>query len=323
MTEEELLTALRFTLDSPIPLPAGGQTALRHMRLMDVGRQNLAVARLAEAHWDAVAILSEADRKPEPGVIYGVWASEGPKHTVKLASGEDGLTISGAKMFCSGAGLIDRVLLTVTVPEQLLLDIDLRTKAGTIQFDYSGWKTHAFLETRTAMAIFTGFPVSAEQIVRGAGWYLTRPGFWHGACGPAACWAGGAAGLVDYALGQSRHDPHTLAHLGAMQASVWALRSYLNTAGREIDERPDQQLEARTLALTVRHLVEQACTDVLRRLARAYGPYPLAMEAQVSDRYQELDLYLRQCHAERDLEALGRDFRQQQSSAELLLTSPA
>ena len=59
-------------------------------------------------------------------------------------------------------------------------------------------------------------------------------------------------------------------------------------------------------ALTVRHLVEQACTEVLRRLARAYGPHPLAMDEDVSRRYQELDLYLRQSHAERDLEALGK-----------------
>ena len=307
MTGEELRTALRSTLNLPMPLPAEGETALRHRRLMDIGRQNLSVARLAEAHWDAVAILAEADRKPKSGAIYGVWASEAPKYSVRLEAGENGLTISGSKMYCSGAGLVDRALVTVTAPEHLLVDIDLRRKAGMIHFDYSGWKTHAFLETRTAMATFSAVPISEKQIVRGAGWYLTRSGFWHGACGPAACWAGGAAGLVDYALRQSRDDPHTLAHLGAMGASVWALRSYLETAGREIDEMPDQQIEARIRALTVRHRVEQTCTDVLRRLARAYGPHPLAMDADISDRYQELDLYLRQSHAERDLESLGRD----------------
>jgi alkylation response protein AidB-like acyl-CoA dehydrogenase len=95
-----------------------------------------------------------------------------------------------------------------------------------------------------------------------------------------------------------------------MQAAVWALRSYLDLAGREIDEEPDKPVEARIRALMVRHLIEQACTDVLRRLPRAYGPHPLAMDADVSRRYQELDLYLRQCHAERDLESLGRDLRQ-------------
>jgi hypothetical protein len=44
----------------------------------------------------------------------------------------------------------------------------------------------------------------------------------------------------------------------------------------------------------------------LRRLPRAYGPHPVAMDEKISKRYQELDLYLRQSHAERDLEALGR-----------------
>jgi hypothetical protein len=64
-------------------------------------------------------------------------------------------------------------------------------------------------------------------------------------------------------------------------------------------------------ALEVRHLVEQLCTDALRRFARALGPAPLAKNADVARRYKELDLFLRQSHAERDLEALGRALRSQ------------
>ena len=60
----------------------------------------------------------------------------------------------------------------------------------------------------------------------------------------------------------------------------------------------------------LRHLVEQECTNILRRLPRAYGPYPLAMNEQTARRYQELDLYLRQSHAERDLESLGRGLKE-------------
>ena len=97
-----------------------------------------------------------------------------------------------------------------------------------------------------------------------------------------------------------------MAHLGAMHAAIWAVRSFLDSAGNQIDMYPHDRENAMIRALTVRHLVEQACTDVLRRLPRAYGPYPLAMEENISRRYQELDLYLRQSHAERDLEALGR-----------------
>ena len=80
---------------------------------------------------------------------------------------------------------------------------------------------------------------------------------------------GGAAGLVDYAMQQQRQDPHAMAHLGAMYATIWALRSYLDSAGHEIDLPPHNREVAMQRALTVRLLVEQACTDVLRRLPRA------------------------------------------------------
>jgi hypothetical protein len=83
------------------------------------------------------------------------------------------------------------------------------------------------------------------------------------------------------------------------------MRACLDEAWREIDTNPEDFAAARVRALTVRHVVEQQCTDILRRFARAYGPFPLCMDAEVSQRYHELDLYLRQSHAERDLEVLG------------------
>jgi len=245
MTAEQLAAALRARVSETMPLPGRGQTSLRHKLLMDVGRENLSLARLAEAHWDAVAILAEAGREPKPDAIYGVWASEKPGQPLRLDPQGASFTLSGTKMFCSGAGLVDRALLTAGLPEQRLVDVDLRKNAAAIEFDYSTWKTDAFLETPTATATFSVAPISEEEIVESPGWYLSRPGFWFGACGPAACWAGGAAGLLDYAMLQSRGDPHALAHLGAMHASVWAMESYLDAAGREIDENPGDSAEGR------------------------------------------------------------------------------
>jgi alkylation response protein AidB-like acyl-CoA dehydrogenase len=185
-----------------------------------------------------------------------------------------------------------------------LVDVDLRANADRIGFDEAFWKTAAFAATVTANATFLRVAVRESDLVGGEGWYLSRPGFWHGALGPAACWAGGAEGLVDYARRQKRRDAHTLAHLGAMEAGVWAMRAYLDAAGAEIDAAPQEDGQVR--ALTVRHLVEQTCTDILRRFARAYGPFPLAADKEIGQRYVELDIYLRQSHAERDLEELGR-----------------
>ena len=94
-----------------------------------------------------------------------------------------------------------------------------------------------------------------------------------------------------------------------MQSSVWALESYLASAGEQIDRAPDDVLAARIRARILRHLVEQASPDILRRRPRASGPPPLGRDEDIARRYQELDLYLRQSHAERDLEALGQDLR--------------
>jgi hypothetical protein len=303
---QELETSLRSLITEEIPLPGAGKTQQRHRRLAAVGREDLSLARLAEAHWDAVAILAEAGRKPEPNTVYGVWASEKRDQPLSLERQGNAFQVSGTKMFCTGAGIVDRALVTVVIPEPRLVDVDLRAQADAVHFDDSDWNTSAFRETRTATVTFEKLVASREDLIGEPGWYLHRPGFWHGACGPAACWAGGAIALVDYANRQSRNDPHTLAHLGAMNGSAWALWSYLDAAGREIDASPNNQELALIRALTVRHLVEQACTDILRRLARAYGPYPLATNENIARRYHELDLYLRQSHAERDLEAVGR-----------------
>jgi len=303
------MARLRSLIADPMPLPGAGHTSERHRRLMEVGREDLSLARLAEAHWDAVAILAEAGREAEADTIYGVWASEKASQELSLHQNGDQFLIEGSKMFCSGAGLVERALVTVSFPKSQLVDVDLRINPNSVLFDHSQWKATAFFETKTASALFRNARISSDDLIGEPQWYLQRPGFWHGACGPAACWAGGAAGLLDYALNQTRNDPHTLAHLGAMHASVWALASYLDVAGREIDTTNHDYEVALIRALTVRHLVEQACTDVLRRLPRAYGPHPLAINESVTRRYQELDLYLRQSHAERDLEALGASLR--------------
>jgi hypothetical protein len=47
-------------------------------------------------------------------------------------------------------------------------------------------------------------------------------------------------------------------------------------------------------------------SDITTRIARAEGPGPLAHDPDVHLAVIETDLYRRQCHAERDLETLGR-----------------
>ena len=305
MTSERLLSRFAALCREELPRPGSGNTADRHRRIFEAALEDLSLAKLTEAHWDAVSILREAGHEPVSGARYAVWASEIPGRELQLSDSASGHTISGTKEFCSGAGLVDRGLLTAGTQGSCMVEVDLRARPERIDTDGSGWQVDAFRMTQTSALTFRDYPVAA--VIGEANWYVERPGFWQGACGPAAAWAGGAAGLVDYAMTSRRDDAHTAAHLGAMQANVWATECLLQAAGDEFDRSPGDNAMPR--ALQVRHLVEQACTDTLRRFARCMGPGPLAKNAEIARRYAELDLFLRQSHAERDLEALGRQIR--------------
>ena len=309
-----LETALRRALtDGELDLapPGTGRRAERWARLLEFGRRDLPFARMAEAHTDAVAMLHEAGRPAPAGTLYGVWAAEDPAFQLTLSEtgpGRPELVLSGRKAFCTGASLVDRALVTVGQHERsVLVDVDVR--AGGVSFDDSLWQTPAFEKTHTATARFD-CPVQPSDLVGPPGWYLERVGFWHGACGPAACWAGGAIGLVDDAhrvAATKAQNPHLLAQLGALAALEWEMRAILDAAGRGMDADRHHPLRAMQRALCLRHTVERAVSQIVDLYGRAMGPQRL-ISAAIAQRTSEVQLYVRQHHGERDLEALGRSF---------------
>ena len=54
----------------------------------------------------------------------------------------------------------------------------------------------------------------------------------------------------------------------------------------------------------MRQRVERAAPELVDLAGRALGPR-LAFDADVARRINEVQIYVRQCHAEHDLEALG------------------
>ena len=139
--------------------------------------------------------------------------------------------------------------------------------------------------------------------------YLERPGFWHGAVGVAAVWLGGArgvAGALSRAHARRPLHAHALAHAGAVDADLAAAQALLAQTAAVFDADPkDDGGLARLLAGRVRAVVERTATDVTTHVGRALGAAPLALDADHARRVGDLALYLRQSHAERDLEDLG------------------
>lgn len=297
-----------------LPDPAGGHTPERHLRLLEIGRADLQIARVAEAHTDAVAILHEAGRTESPGALYGVWAADDPTCKLELSESRrtpGGFVLTGTKAFCTGATIVDRALVTVRHAGAAYL-IDLDVNNDRVTFDGANWRNPAFGATLTSVARFAEIEVDEADIVGPPGWYLDRVGFWHGACGPAACWAGGAIGLVDGAIERGVHkqpDPHRDAQLGALAALRWQLEVIVEAAGREIDALAHDVAAAMRRALMLRHNVERAATQIIDLYGRAMGPRPLIQDPDVVRRVAELQLYIRQHHDEHDLESIGRPER--------------
>ncbi len=291
-----------------LPLPGGGATALRWLRLADLTETDIVAGRLAEAHTDAVAILAELDGpEPKPDQLWGVWAAEPPDMVVCARGDGDAIMLDGTKAWCSGAGLCSHALVTARLAsgERGLFAVNVHHPA--VNPMASTWRNPGMAQSDTRSVQFSGAPAIA---VGRPGDYLSRPGFWHGAIGVSACWLGGARAvakpLYERAAADSA-DPHTLAHLGAVDAALAAGHALLMAAANEVDTDPlNRKGSAELIARRTRAVVETAVDETLRRTARALGPVPLCQDAEHAQRVADLTIYVRQSHAERDLEQLGR-----------------
>lgn len=293
------------TLD--VPLPGSGETDKRWRVLAEISRRDLCVGRLAEAHADAVAILAElGGPTPPPGSRWGVWAAEPPKPLVHAEQHGDDWLLTGTKPWCSGAHSCTHALLTARVGDERVLFAAVLDPSHTQPVEDT-WAAVGMAGSDSGAVRFdAAHAVRVGEPAR----YLTRPGFWYGAIGVAACWYGGACGVADallHPMRGGRAEPHGLAHLGAVDACLQAAGLALADAARAVDADPhDDSGEARVRSMRVRAIVEAACDDVLTRVGRATGAGPLGSNAEHARRVADLTVYVRQSHAERDLAELGR-----------------
>ncbi len=287
-----------------LPLPGGGQTLHRWEGLAGLARLDASLGRLAEGHADALAILAELGGPDAGDRLWGVWAAEPPTARVSAVLRRGTWRLTGRKAWCSGALVIGRALVTAHAPDGRRL---FAVRVADAEVDETSWPAVGMAGSGSYTVELAGVPAEPVGVVDA---YLTRPGFWHGGIGVAACWYGIACGTADALLrSASQRDPdaHVLAHLGAVDAVLGGLRDQLAQAAAQVDADPaDAKGQAEHLARRVRARVEAGATEVLDRVGRALGAGPLCQSATHAQRAADLPVYLRQSHAERDLADLGR-----------------
>jgi hypothetical protein len=303
---EDVSVAITAARDSGWRLPLPGQdTACRWSVFAAVAAASLTAARVLEAHADALAILAEAGECPPPDLVWGVFAAEagGCRLGAEIASDGRTAALSGTKPWCSLAADLDAALVTAHSPEgRRLFQVDLRDPAVQPE-PPRRWVARGL---RAVTSTPVRFDAARATALGPVDWYLTRSGFAWGGLGVAACWYGGALGLVTAIRRRavdSGADVDAL-HLGGADVALHAARVCLAEAAQLIDA--NHAGDASLLALRVRSVVADAVETILRHAAHALGPGPLALDGDHAARVADLELYVRQHHAERDLIALGR-----------------
>ena len=293
-----------------LPAPCGGQTLLRWQALAAVSEHDLSLGKLYEGHTDALAVMHELalDRDIAVGSTWGMWAAEVPTCRTTVERRLDGrLTLRGAKSWCSGAGRLSHGLLTAwpthDVGPQLVRVV---MKQDGVTVDGSTWRAIGMAGSASVDVAFAG---AVGDAVGAPGTYLSRPGFWQGGAGIAACWYGGARALGE-ALRRSvaRTTDATRSLFGALavgrvDVALHSTAALLRDAAQWIDAHP--LADASEVALRVRLTAELCAKVLLDEAGRALGAAAYCRDPHFARMAADLPVFVRQSHAERDFAVLG------------------
>ncbi|RUR03185.1 acyl-CoA/acyl-ACP dehydrogenase [Labedella endophytica] len=275
---------------------------------------DVTVARVVEPHLDALGILAQAGMPvPDDAARFGVFAAEapglrldarraGPAESPELPAWR----VTGRKPWCSLASRLSDALLTAHTPsgERRLFRVSLRDPGVT---------TNDELWVSRGMPLVPSGPIDLADVpaepVGEAGWYLDRPGFAWGGIGVAACWWGGAIGLVDALHAHAERKPDSelaLAALGASAVDLAAAENAVAEAARAIESGDAAGRRGAAIAQRVRSTVRGRVDAIRTRAVATLGPAPLTVDEPYLTRVSDLELYVQQDHGERDLARLGR-----------------
>jgi len=296
-------------------LPGGGSTLALWELLATLGAADLTAARVVEPHLDAQAILSQAALlPPEEGGggmdfgagTWGVYAAEAPGMALQATEHDGAWQLSGRKPWCSLADQLDYAVVTAHTGEgnRRAFAVDLREPG--VQSAEGLWISRGLAAVDSRPVDFSGVPALP---IGGDNWYLERDGFAWGGIGVAAVWYGGAVAVARRLFLASRQrTPDQIAHalLGSADLSLQAAARMLAAAAADVDAGRASGQDGALLAQRVRGVVADTVERVLAAAAHGLGPGPLTAEEEHARRVADLQVYLRQHHAERDQASLGR-----------------
>jgi alkylation response protein AidB-like acyl-CoA dehydrogenase len=283
--------------------------------LQSIGSGSLPLGRLFEGHVNALELVLRygnheqvelVAQEAREGKMFGVWNTD-DSNGLRLIRKHGRYWLEGRKILASGAGRIERPLVTATDEDGRRLMIMPKLGASD-RADLSRWTAQGMRASATGVVDFTGVAVEPIEIIGRDGDYERQPWFSGGAWRFAAVHLGGMERLL-YLL--RRHlqetnrgqDPHQAARLGqaAMAtetARLWVARAATITEALLGSRQPDQLVAYVNLA---RLAVEAAALELMQLVQRSVGLQAFMRPNPIERISRDLATYLRQPGPDRAL----------------------
>ena len=273
--------------------------------LRAIGGADLSLGRVFEGHVNAAQLVSaygdDAQRAAladdlAAGRVFGVWNTE-PTPGLSIRQSAPGRwVLDGRKSFATGAGHLDRILVTArdaTGGKQLVL---VPIAGETARADNSGWQVRGMRGTCSGLFDFSGMPIGPEGMIGVPDVYETEPRFSAGAWRFTAVQLGAIEALV-------RHLRDHLVATGKGDDAIQRARfatclTETRSAGlwvrRAAHLAETQAAEAIPFVLMTRGIVEEAGLKTMEAAARSVGTASFFAASRIDRITRDLGLYLRQ-----------------------------
>jgi alkylation response protein AidB-like acyl-CoA dehydrogenase len=310
---ESELAALQRAGILAVPLPnealyqADARGDVLAETLAQLGRGNLSVGRLVEAHVNARHLIArfgtpaqraQARADVQAGELFALWVTDPPENALRFMRQGDHLRLDGGKMFCSGAGFATRAILTACdeAGDSLMLVVSLNRgeRVCPLEAPLQGMRAAV-----TGAVDFSGCSLAPNAILGRPGDYMREPDFSTGAWRGSAVAAGGLRSLIDLAIEtlqkQARaDDPHQKARLGNAMIGCETSRLWVRQAARIAEDPHADPAMAVAYVGLARIAVESACLDAMCLVQRSLGLGAFRCGTPVERICRDLATYLRQ-----------------------------
>ncbi|WP_295048109.1 acyl-CoA dehydrogenase family protein [uncultured Paracoccus sp.] len=263
--------------------------------LAAIGRASLSAGRIFEGHVNAVKLLRLHDGPLGPvreGRLHGIWGAEGPD-PVRI----DGGILRGQKLFCSGADVLDRIVVSVRDGDRPQLLLFTREQLQGRLFP-DEWQVSGMRATASGRCDLNGLAVADAVPLGRPGDYLTEPHFYGGVWRYAAVHLGGMRALTAITADQLQSRNQADAPLQAMRlhrmvTACETARLWLEQAACAVERPEATPADAETAILARLKTAEEAAT-VLSLADQALGAASFATGHPADRIRRDLNFYLRQ-----------------------------